>query len=488
MYFFSEDYDMFESCLGVPIPGRERRAASLTEAGEAMLPGILSARRMELYWPVLWEKIRPQLEADYPLVSLLPDAIPKQARQDAFRRALDDVTRDGGAALYAEYPELLRLDRHICEGFARFLDEVFQTLEEKREEIACTFFGGQDFGRVIAARLPKETDARTRPGSRTTLYLETESGGFYFKPRVCMAEKLYSRLMERFFPWVGTTCKTVVGERASFAESIEAAPLASEAEAKEYYRRMGVLTAIFYVLQTGDLHSGNFIAQGPKPTPVDLEMLLGTQPTWLPTDSPRIATLSMLRLGGGSEQLSPLYAQDGDAKGQCGLPRLDGRPVSVLDEEEAYLAGFKDGYRRIMEDSGEWIAMIREYPDMPLRVLLRSHKTYGAILRGMVKPAQLRSAEARDAWLERAWADKLEANRSIVREMERGYFLNLDFPDFYILSGDNAIRHPDGTVALEGMLRTPMDCAVQRIGSLSEKELTAATEDLHGIFMGLRKQ
>ena len=129
---------------------------------------------------------------------------------------------------------------------------------------------------------------------------------------------------------------------------------------------------------------------------MDLEILLSAQPAGMPAISPRIATLSMLRLDGESEHHSPLYAERGNSKGLSRLPQLDGRPVNVLDEEEAYLAGFADGYRRIMENSGEWIAMIREYPDMPLRVLLRSHKTYGVILRGMLKPARLRSAEARD--------------------------------------------------------------------------------------------
>lgn len=486
MDFFSEDFSLLEEYLTVPLAGWERRAKSLTDAGEALLLNIRNARRMELYWPLLWERIRPELEEKYPLASLSAGTIPAPARQDALRRALDEMTRDGGAALWAEYPELARMDRLICEGFVHFLDEVFKTLEEKRGEIADTLFGGRDFGRVTAARLPKATDARTRPGARTTLLLETEGGRFYFKPRVCAAERLYARLMERFFPDVGTTSKTVVGERASFAESIEPAPLASEAEAREYYRRMGVLTAIFFILQTGDLHSGNFIAQGPRPAPVDLEILLGTQPVGMSAGSPRIAALSMLRLDGESEHHSPLYARDGDAKGRRRLPQLDGRPISVLDEEDAYLAGFADGYHRVMDNSKEWTDMIRAYPDMPLRVLLRSHRTYGMILRGMVKPARLRSAEARDAWLERAWANIPEARRGIVREMERSDFLGLDFPDFIILAGDTAIRRPDGTVALDGALRAPMDCAAERLSGLSEEELSTALEDLRGIFNGLR--
>ena len=105
MEFFAEYYDILENCFSVPVQGRARRASSLTEAGEATLPHILSARRMELYWPILWERMRPELEEKFPLSTISAGAVSRQARQEAFCRVLEDAARDGGAALYAEYPE-----------------------------------------------------------------------------------------------------------------------------------------------------------------------------------------------------------------------------------------------------------------------------------------------------------------------------------------------------------------------------------------------
>ena len=124
--------------------------------------------------------------------------------------------------------------------------------------------------------------------------------------------------------------------------------------------------------------------------------------------------------------------------------------------------------------------------DMPLRVLLRSHRTYGLILRGMFKPNRLRSPQARDAWLERAWANFPEPQRNVMREMERGCFLDLDFPDFFIFAGDTAIRRPDGTAALEGAMRAPLECTAERLGGLTEETLQTALEDLRGIIGTLR--
>lgn len=123
---------------------------------------------------------------------------------------------------------------------------------------------------------------------------------------------------------------------------------------------------------------------------------------------------------------------------------------------------------------------------MLLRVLLRSHRVYAMILRDMLKPSRLRSAEARDAWLNRIWARTPEERRATLRELEREDFLNLDFPDYYIFAGETDIRRPDGTVVLRSALRVLLECAVERLESLSDETLRAASEELRGIFAALR--
>lgn len=488
MDFFAEDLELLERYLGAPIEGGERRAASLTASGEASLSVIRCARRMELFWPVLWERMLPLLSPEHPLAGVSAAAVPKQARQDALQRVLEDVSREGGAAsLYERYPELERIDRLTYAGFVRLLDELFRALEEKRGEIAAAFFGGRDFGKVTAVCLPRLKDVGSRPGSRMTLRLETEGGRFYFKPRVCAAENLYAQLTERLFPEIGRTCRVVVGDYASFTENIETAPLASMDEAAEYFRRLGEMNAVFFALQSGDMHAGNILPQGKRPVPIDLECLLRAEPAGEVYRPPHVAASTMLAVAVNSGRTnSPLYAPRGNERGLLRLPQLDGRPVTVLQTQDSYLAGFKEGGRRILENAGEWRRVIREHPEVPVRVQLRSHGVYGLILRGMLKPAQLRSAAARDAWLERVWAQSPAEQRAQLRELEREDFLNLDIPDFYLLAGEDSARRWDGTVAMAKAFRPPVEYEAQRLGSLSEEELHAASEELLDVFARIR--
>ena len=484
MNVYAEDHSLFNQYLGVQAAGRERRAPSLTPAGETSLQDILTSRRMELYWPLLWERMLSWVASDYPLAAVAPGTLPKQVRQDALCRALEELIRLG-PALYETYPLLEHYDRLVCAGASRFFDEVFTTLEEQRGAISDTFFGGRDFGKITAARLPNAINSGSRPGFRMTLLLEAEGGRFYFKPRVCTAEKLYDALMERFFPEMGTSCKTVIGPRASFTESVQKAPLASGEEAKAYFTRLGAMSAIFYALQTGDMHSSNVIPMGPYPVPIDLECLL---PVWwasVPYAPPDIEMLSFLRKKKNGYN-SPLYVEPGNVRARQNLCQLSGRPVTVLDEPEAFLAGFKDAYRRIMESAGEWVFMLEAHPEVPLRMLLRSHRTSGSILRGLLEPAQLRSAKARDAWLERVWAAIPESWRSQVREMEREDFLNLDFPELCLHIGESSVRRTDGTVVLENAVLPPAQYAKLRFASLSEQELQKALEGLKSYLAVIR--
>ena len=73
-----------------------------------------------------------------------------------------------------------------------------------------------------------------------------------------------------------------------------------------------------------------------------------------------------------------------------------------------------------------------------------------------------------------------------MRELENGYFLDLDFTDFVIYAGDTAIRRPDGTAAMEGAMRAPLECAAEWLGSLTEETLQTALDDLRGLIGTLR--
>lgn len=473
--------DVMAAYLNQPIAGRTRRAASLTETGEETLANLWNMRLAEMYKAVIQERMCSLLSEQYPLAAVSLELVPAQAQRDALLRILEET--DGGAALRLEYPELARMEDTARTSFETFLDEVFSTLEEKRGEIAQTFFSGRDFGRVTAVQMPERLTMRTRPGSRMTLLLETEGGKFFFKPHVCKTDLLYHRLTKRFFPELHADNGTIVGERASFVKPIELLPLTSEEEARSYYTHMGLLAVLFLALGTFDMHRGNIVPHRAIPVPIDLEYMLScAMPD--PGLPPEIEMVELRKYRSNQFVTSPLYAETRtDLRGtmrDCNrnLPRLCGKIVTVEGYEEDFIDGFTTGFHRVMENAEGFVSLLEDAADTPVRAVLRPHSIYPRIISGMLEPERLRSASALNAWLEKVWDVLPEKERKLYRGLERDVLLSLDYPDFYMRIGAETLYRPDGTVAARNWAHAPLECAKARLNLFSEKMLTECIEQL----------
>ena len=439
-----EHPDVLEEYVDAPPVGAEGYSKLLAATGRASLPRLLSVRLAELYWPLVRERLLPCLEEAYPLALVSPSLVSGETLRDALRRVLEGLM--GGGALDA-YPELRRMEGVMRKGYVTLVSELLLTLAEERGRIARTFLGGQDFGRVTKVRLPDATNASTRPGGRTTLLLESESGNFYYKPRSCEMEALYGRVTARLLPELGPGVRFVAGRRSSFVEGIVGSPARTAEEAEAYDERLGMLSALCLALHAGDMHPGNVVACGSVPVPVDLECLLPWQMP-APGVPPRVV---LVPVGGG----------------------------------EAFIAGFSTAFRRLVASRDDLRLLLGEERDAPVRVVLRHGRTYATMLRGMLAPGRLLSAGARDAWLERAWDALPEGMRSLYRELERPHLLNLDVPVFHLPAGGTTLLRSDGSEAARDWSPAPLDCAGAWLDELKEERLEACLAQVRGSRAGM---
>ena len=472
-------FDVMAEYLDQPIAIRSPRDDMMTKTVRATLGDILYLRLAELYMPVVQKRMCSLLADDYPLVSVPPSLAPAQARMGALLRVMDET--GGGEKLRDEYPELARLDCAIRTGFENLVSEILSSLEEKHEEVSRLFFFGRDFGRVTAMRLPGRKFQRTRTssGGRMTLLVETEGGKLYYKPHSCKTDQVFSQLTRRFFPELHAGNQTIDCGRASLAEFVSTIPLTCEADAKAYYVRMGLLAAIYFALDGKDLHSENIIPHGHTPVPIDLEVLAGhTMP-----DSKLEPVIEMAPKERGS-MFTPLYAIADDGYGENGvevngyLPRVNGRMVTVEGYEDAFIAGFSDGFLRMRNYSKEIITLLEDAADAPIRVGIRNLRIYPLIINGMLQPERLRSRSARDAWLDKAWDMLPKDERALCRELEREDLLNLDYPQFYTCIGGETLYRMDGRVAIRDVLSAPLDCVRARLKLLTNECLEECVQTL----------
>lgn len=386
---------------------------------------------------------------------------------------------DGRLALFDRYPLLAGLLEQRLEQTLVSFDEV------------CTRYAN-DHGQ-IASLLPMPSVAPVLTGvdlgrgdrhgdGRTVAILALHDGQrIVYKPRSMAIEAAYFGLVA----WMNQSGlqpdQRVVGvlDRGDYGymEFVPAVPVANEAEADSYYRRLGSLIALVYLLSGTDLHHENVIANGAFPVPIDLETLL--HPV-LPSRSTRDGRQRMsadtvlwsylLPTGGaaraGQASLAGLCEQATSVMGQApvnagtsrlryqaaevavarsnNLPILDGRAVAPWAHVEAVVAGFRDGYdllrrgKSVLRDGEGPLAAFR---GVTCRVVLRGTRVYASLLYATTHPSSLLGRLEVERLLERLWLTVPQVPRlaSCVAAERRALWRG-DVPRFHVRSDEVVVR------------------------------------------------
>src|SRR6185503_4552314 len=175
---------------------------------------------------------------------------------------------------FSEYPVLARLLSTTVEFWARNVSELARALDCDLEEIESVFGGNASVGRVTSIT-PSLSDKHDR--GRTVAILEFESGlELVYKPRDIGIEKAWFSLLEYLNERGGDFQILKVLDRAGhgWAEVAQHGECRDAVEAKQFYRRAGMLLCVLYALEASDCFYENVVASGGYPVLVDMETLM----------------------------------------------------------------------------------------------------------------------------------------------------------------------------------------------------------------------
>ncbi|WP_433500657.1 type 2 lanthipeptide synthetase LanM family protein [Sphaerimonospora sp. CA-214678] len=229
------------------------------------------------------------------------------------------------------------------------------------------------------------------------------------------------------------TLRMMGAERYGWAEFVEPRPCADVAEVERFYRRMGGLLALLYILNAGDVHYENVIACGDQPVLVDVETLFHpviagaavTDPALLALyDSvQRTAVLPTIMIGDrGSLDVSALGGDKGSVHpfsaaawqdvgtdrmrlvrgpvrftGAHNRPRLYGVDADPADHVPSLLAGFREAYDAIASGREELAReLLPRFGQAQVRLLLRPTRVYAELLAESTHPDVVADAAGRD--------------------------------------------------------------------------------------------
>jgi type 2 lantibiotic biosynthesis protein LanM len=450
--------------------------------------------------------------------ALLFSPVPAKPTRQTYRRFVEELLAGGWLNLFEKYSVLARLLGTLLNDWLVATTEVLQRLEADFSDLQ------QKFG-LTTPRLVRYSasvsDAHN--GHRGVVLLTFEDGAkLVYKPRNLGAEEAFGGWLD----WLNEqkpaldlkTYRILNRNNYGWVEFIEAKPCESENQVADFYRRCGMLLAVFYLLGTTDCHQENIIACGAYPVMIDAEAVLSYRlqpdnaegetnleyealdesvlrthllPFWGKTPIGGYADYSGLSLGRTTtsqtystrtwEHLNTDYLRKvtheitaDAAEPFDNVPRLHGKPVSPAPYLPQIVAGFEEVYRLFMSQSTATADALAVFNGREIRLIFRATQLYASLLYNSYHPAALKNGVDRSLDLDILSRGLLTPeNRrfwqllAVEREaLERG-----DIPLFSGLADSTDLELPGGA-KLSGFSRfSACEMVHRRLARLNETDL-----------------
>jgi type 2 lantibiotic biosynthesis protein LanM len=379
--------------------------------------------------------------------------------------------RGAGWARFLEpLPELERLLALVADQWVTALGELLARLDADRPRLAALLGAEVPPGRLTGLHWPASD---LHCGGRGVAILTFEDGRrLVYKPRDVRVELAFGELLhalahESAQPPMRTPA-VLAGDGYGWVEHVVAVACTGPAAAERYYRRAGLLAALFHALGSRDMHHDAVLSCGEHPIVVDAETVLGTEPPragrlsagvlesallprWVPVRRGQMAAdaqgteMGALGAGGGVAAGEQWTAIGTDRMAHAVVPwtlpaaadrpHVDGRPVTAADHLDALRASFASTYRVLARWGPDLLApggAGHGLAAAQFRVLHRSTSAYHALLYQGRSRACLASTTARDARLRAGLAAAAGTHEPAIEAVELQALRDLDVPVFSV--------------------------------------------------------
>ncbi|HBY94321.1 MAG TPA: hypothetical protein DEP84_10230, partial [Chloroflexi bacterium] len=436
---------------------------------------------------------------------------------------------DGGLpSFFHEYSVLGRLLATKTDFWVEATAEFLRRLQADWPEVQSVF---QPHAEQVSSVRPGLSDPHSH--GRTVIAVEFASGlRLVYKPKDVGIERAYQNLV-RWLNAQGLTPAlkplTVIDRGThGWVEFVEPRPCQNEEEARLFYRRAGLLLALFYVLQGMDYHHENLIACGPHPMPVDHEMLLypylregldGSAEGSVDPDTAQVEAHRLLNRSALSSGLLPVWETNADGQvydiGALGgiqeqkqavrqlqwqntntdsmarvwqsipveagrainRPTLNGAALVLSDYEADLVAGFRQMYRFLLEQREALLA-----PDGPLagfagqaiRFTFRKTRLYWSLLEATLAPRFMRDGADRSIQLDalsRALLSEDQPSLWPLVRSEQAALAQMDIPRFTGHTDGHALKVSGDERIDDAFSESGYALARARLAGLSEGDL-----------------
>lgn len=443
------------------------------------------------------------------------------SRQEKYRGFIKKLFADGLVTFLEEYSVLARLLAQAIDFWVEAIAEFISRLAEDQPEIEKLFADNQTLGQVVDIEAGL-SDSHHQ--GRCVISLKFEAGmQLIYKPKSLILDLAFYRLID----WYNAhpvalelkPLKILARQTYGWVEYVPFQDCETQANAENFYHRMGMLMCLVYVLEGTDCHHQNLVAYGEHPILIDLEALLHHRVKVTQPDEQSAIVESVLRtnmlpnsdiqwhenstqqqfdnsgIGGVHKQelnILSLKNINTDAMEldretlaitEANSPTLQGNPIFPDNYLENLLSGFTYMYRFLMtyqQDLLTSTSFLVDLAHQKVRFVFRATATYGMILQNSYRPILLHSGIDRSISLDilsRAFLISQEKPlfwpilNAELQAMEEG-----DIPFFVADSSRDDLTLPSGAVVPQLFQGPSFNLMLRRLQSLSEANLVEQIE------------
>lgn len=434
-----------------------------------------------------------------------------QERFDSFIEQQGE--KDNLISFYNEYSVLAKHLMIQTEQFVDNTQELFSRLNKNMGEISTKFNLESNF----LLRNIKFGEGDTHQGGKTVAALTFVNGEkIMYKPKDLRISHPYNKLLEIINREPGILKMempdSLVYEKYSYEEFIEAKKCLNTSEVERYFQRFGQLLGVMYMINGNDFHMENVIASGEHPFIVDIETLFQSRVEFdIQIDADMRNRIKMQEnvnntllipqpilhnevgdlielsaLAGTSQVLSKqdYYIIDNftdnvryelknlELEGSNNAVYLNDKPVDYKKYVGFIIKGFTAVCQFFLKNKEELLkdnGVISAFDNMTIRLLLRNTNNYAELLAGTYHPDYMRDYYYLEQIIENTWALPLK-NKKLI-EAEYRDLMQGDIPIFFTTTTSTSIFDSEGKEFENCLGKTGMEKVKSNIINLTEESI-----------------
>lgn len=413
-----------------------------------------------------------------------------------------------------EYPVMFRLMTETIHNWVENTSIFFESFNNDSNELINIF----DISEKISSVDLSISDSHNN--DRSVVIVHTDNGkSVVYKPRSMELEQAFQKTLNIFNTLIKSNLysyKIIDKNDYGWCEYIAHEACLNEKDIENYYKELGELLFMLYVLRGNDIHHENIIAHGKHPVVIDLETIFHnkviniSQKTasdviyeMIEKSVKRVGILPSLVWGKEGKEGIDISAMTNEDDKEIPIetasisgiltdemkidyrtsflekknnnPFIKDKVVDLSKYRENLQFGFANAYEKLLKDTNKEKLMkeLEKYKIISSRQIMRSTQFYSSMIQVSFHPDFLRSALDREMLFSRLWIQMDKENKlGKLANLEYFSMLKNDIPMFLARIECDDIKDVYGNIVPKFFEQSAMSLVESNIKNLNQKDLS----------------